>query len=117
MRPENKIGDDHTRALPGLLSEEAQLAEPLAFAAAEASFDLTEAVRTHVDGEVAPHRVERSPETWTAAIKELARSFGAVDVGIAEVRPYHAYTHVGRGTGTYGESIEPRFSRAGRTGG
>jgi ferredoxin len=105
MRPENKIGDDNTRALPGLLSNEAQLAEPLAFAAAEASFDLTEAVRAHVDGEVARQRVERSPEIWTAAIKKLALSFGAVDVGVAELRPYHVYTHVGRGTGTYGEPI------------
>lgn len=106
MRPENKIGDDNTRALPGLLSDEAQLAEPLAFAAAEASFDLTEAVRTHVDGDVAPHRVERSPETWTAAIKDLALSFGAVDAGVTQLRPYHTYTHVGRGTGAYGESID-----------
>ncbi len=106
MRPENRIGDDNTRALPGLLSDEAQLAERLAFAAAEASFDLTEAVRTHVDGEVASHRVERSPKVWTAAIKDLARSFGAIDTGVTELRPFHIYTHVGRGTGTYGEEID-----------
>ena len=74
MRPENKGGDDNTRALPGLLSEDAQLAEPFAFAAAKASFDLTEALREQVDGEVSPQRVERSPEVWTAAIKELALS-------------------------------------------
>ena len=43
MRPEKRTSDDQTRALPGLLSEEAQLFEPLAFAAAKASFDLTEA--------------------------------------------------------------------------
>ena len=33
MRPEKKTGDDQTRALPGLLSEDAQLFEPLALAA------------------------------------------------------------------------------------
>jgi ferredoxin len=106
MRPENKIGDDNTRALPGLLSDDAEFAEPLAFAAAEAGFDLTEAVRTHVEGEVEPHRVERSPEALTAAIKDLALSFGAVDTGVTELHPYHVYTHVGRGTGTYGEPID-----------
>jgi len=106
MRPENNTGDDNTRALPGLLSEDAQLAEPLAFAAAKASFDLTEAMREHVDGEVAPRRIERSPEVWTAAIKELALSFGALAAGVTKLRPYHVYTHVGRGTGAYGEPVE-----------
>ena len=105
MRPERKTGDDHTRALPGLLSDAAQLAEPLAFAAAKASFDLTEAMREHVDGKVAPERVERSPESWTEAIKELALSHGALAAGITELRPYHVYTHVGRGTSAYGEPV------------
>jgi ferredoxin len=106
MRPENKAGDDHTRSLPGLLSEDAQLAEPLSFAAAKASFDLTEAVREQIDGKVAAQQIERSPKVWTAAIKKLALSFGAVDVGVTELQPYHVYTHVGRGTGTYGEPID-----------
>lgn len=106
MRPEKKTGDDQTRALPGLLSDEAQLFEPLSFAAAKASFDLTEAMREHVDGMVAPERVERSPENWTDAIKELALSYGALAAGVTELRPYHVYTHVGRGTGTYGEPVE-----------
>ena len=106
MRPENKIGDDNTRALPGLLSEGAQLFEPLAFAAAKASFDLTEAMREHVNGVVAPKRVERSPEFWSAAIKELALSHGALATGVTELRPYHVYTHVGRGTGAYGEAVD-----------
>jgi ferredoxin len=106
MRPENRSGDDHTRALPGLLSDGAELAEPLAFAAAAASFDLTDALRNHVDGEVTPLPVKRSPELWSSAIKELTRSYGALDVGVTELRPYHVYTHVGRGTGTYGEPVE-----------
>jgi ferredoxin len=106
MRPENKTSDDTTRALPGLLSKDAQLAEPLAFAAATASFDLTEALREHVNGEVAARRIERSPDFWTAAIKDLALSYGAVAAGVTELRPYHVYTHVGRGTGAYGEPVE-----------
>ena len=105
MRPENRAGDDLSRSLPGLLAADAELAEPLAFAAADACFDLTEAVREQADGEVAKECVGRTPEEWTSALKHLARSFGALDVGVTELAPYHVYTHVGRGTGTYGEEI------------
>jgi len=106
MRPEYKMGDDHTRSLAGLLSPDAELAEPLAFAAAEASFDLTEAVREHVDGEVATERVVRSPEQWVGALERLAKSYGALDTGVTDLRPYHLYTHIGRGTGNYGAPVD-----------
>ena len=106
MRPQNKQGDDHTRALPGLLSSDAELAEPIAFAAADACFDLTEALRDHVDGKVAERRVDGTPEEWTEALGGLARSLGAVDVGVTELEPYHVYTHVGRGSGAYGETVD-----------
>ncbi len=106
MRPQNRMGDDHTRSLPGLLSLDAQLAEPLSFAAAEASFDLTDAVRHHVDGEIAEQRSERPAEQWTVVLKDLARSYGAVDVGVTELLPYHVYSNVGRGTGAYGEAVD-----------
>jgi len=87
LRPQLLPGDDLTGSLRGLLSPNAELADEMVFAAAEASFDLTEAVRHSVDGEVAPDRVERSPGQWTAILKDYARSYGAVDVGVAEVRP------------------------------
>ena len=106
LRPSNRKGDDLTRSLPGLLSPEADLADDVVFAAAEASFDLTEAVRNHVNGEVAGVRVERTPERWTAVLKEYARSYGAVDVGVARVQPYHVYSNIGRGTGKWGDPIE-----------
>jgi ferredoxin len=106
MRPENRAGDDRTRALPGLLSPDAENFEPVMFAAAEASFEITERLRLMVDGEVADRRVERPPDEWTSAVKDLARFLGAVDVGVAPIHPYHVYTHVGRGTGAWGEPIE-----------
>jgi reductive dehalogenase len=106
MRPENKEGDDRTRALPGLLSPDAAKAEAIAFASARASFSITEALREEVDGPVAATRREAPAAETTAFVKRLALYLGACDVGIAEVRPYHVYTHVGRGTGIWGEPIQ-----------
>lgn len=105
LRPENRPVDDRIRSLPGLLSPRARLAEPLAFAAAEAGFAVTEALRDEVDGPVAATRRGRSPAEWRERLEGLARHWGALDVGVCELRPYHVYTHVGRGTGAYGEEV------------
>jgi ferredoxin len=105
MRPDHREPDDETRALPGLLSHRAAKAEPVAFATAKASFKMTETLRDAVDGPVASHREERPPSTMTRIVKRLALHLGARDVGVAELRPYHVYSHVGRGSGTWGEEI------------
>jgi ferredoxin len=105
MRPENKEGDDRTRSLPGLLSLDAAKADPVVFATAEASFAVCDALREEVDGEVAPVGRERPAPEMTAIVKRLALHLGARDVGVAGLRPYHVYTHVGRGTGTWGDEI------------
>ena len=105
MRPENQRGDDRTRDLPGLLSLDARKAEPEAFASADASFRVTEAMSESVDGPVAERREERSPADAAAMVKGLATSLGALDVGITAVHDYHVYSHVGRGPGVYGEEI------------
>jgi ferredoxin len=105
MRPENRAVDDEIRALPGLLSLTASKAHPLAFASAEASFSLTRALREEVDGPVAPLRSELTPAQMTPFIKSLARYYGAYTVGITELRPYHVYSHIGRGSGKYGAPI------------
>ena len=112
MRPENRAGDDRTRALPGLLSADSEFADEVVFARAEASFDITEALRHEVDGEVASGRVDRESEAWADWVKELALSNGAVDVGVTRLKPYHVYTHIGRGSGVWGDPIEPEHAWA-----
>jgi ferredoxin len=104
--PEHKLGDDRTRALPGLLSPTAELAEPLAFAAAEASFAVTEALRERVDGAPATNHVELAADAAAAAIKAQALRLGACAVGITAVQAYHVYSHVGRGEGVWGAPVE-----------
>jgi ferredoxin len=106
MRPEHRDSDDRTRSLPGLLSPNAPLAEPVAFGAADASFAITEALKDEVDGPVAPERNEQPAGGMVATMKHLARRFGACDAGITELQPYHIYSHVGRGGGVWGEPVE-----------
>jgi hypothetical protein len=103
MRPENRASDDRFRSLPGLLSPEAPLAEEVAFASAGASFAMTEAWRQDVDGPVVSTRAERPVETWVSMVKEFALHHGARDVGVTHLHPYHVYSHVGRGSGKWGE--------------
>ncbi len=106
MRPEHEQTDARIRALPGLLSLDARKADPVEFAEANRQFAITEELRDSADGPVAQGQAEWPPERASAEIKEYALECGALDVGIAELRPYHVYTHVGRGTGNYGAPID-----------
>ncbi|MCK4766177.1 MAG: 4Fe-4S dicluster domain-containing protein [Candidatus Aminicenantes bacterium] len=42
----------------------------------------------------------------TAVIEETARFYGAVDVGITPLKPYHFYSHVGRREEHWGEAVK-----------
>jgi reductive dehalogenase len=114
MRPEKRAIDERTLSRPGLLSPESRFASPLHFASAQASFFLTDALRTAVDGPLAAVRVPLPPAEMTAFVKALAGYYGALQVGITELKPYHVYSHIGRGTGKYGApiQIEHRFAIA-----
>ncbi len=57
MRPENEAADNLFRAQPGLLSPDAKYADPMLFAAPEASFTLTDAMHVMVEGEPASQKV------------------------------------------------------------
>ncbi len=104
--PEKKASDDHFRKLPGLMSLHAQEANLWAFASAEASFSFTEALREEVTGSTGEVVRQLPPPAMTETVKSLARYYGARTVGIARLQPYHLYSHIGRGSGTYGAPIE-----------
>ncbi len=104
--PEYRASDDKNRARAGLLSANARLANPIAFAAAGASFSLTEALHEAVDGPVAEGRLSVDAGAISRTLKELARFYGACDVGITRLHPNHVYSHIGRGSGEYGAPIE-----------
>ena len=112
MHPEHEKGDRQTRAQPGLLSPEAKFANSFHFAATDGSFDLTSALRESVNGPIAGDTKSLSPTQMRDFVVGLAHYFGARDVGITELRPYHLYSHVGRGTGIYGEPVRLPHSHA-----
>jgi ferredoxin len=105
MRPRNLKVDDEIRALPGLLADGAGLSDPALFASAEGSFFLTECLRDAVDGPVSERRQAHDPRRMTDYLKSLALYYGARSAGVAELRPYHVYSHIGRDLRRHGEPI------------
>lgn len=106
IHPEHKKTDDLSRSQPGLLNPGAKFTDRLHSASAAGSFFLTEALREAVDGPLDQDPHSASPMEFTQAVKKLAGYFGALDCGIALLQPGHLYSHIGRGTGVYGETIE-----------
>jgi len=104
--PEDFDVDEKWRGNPGLLSPETLFVEPFAFASAEASFSIPETLRETVDGHISSTVQTVNPQAASKYIKALGKYYGALDVGICKLQAYHIYSHIGRGTGTYGEPIE-----------
>ncbi|HEY62166.1 MAG TPA: 4Fe-4S dicluster domain-containing protein [Anaerolineae bacterium] len=106
MRPENKHSDDVTRSKPGLLAKGSTYYNQPHYAIPEASFRVTDALQPVVEGEPNEEKYEPlNPEQATSFVISLTKYFGALEAGVTELKPYHVYSHVGRGSGTYGESI------------
>jgi ferredoxin len=105
MHPEHEVEDNKTRAKPGLLSPEAKFANPYQFAASEGSFFLTRSLQDAVDGPVSNQVHSLPPREMTAYLTNLAIFYGATEAGVTLLQPYHVYSHIGRGAGTWGEEI------------
>lgn len=104
VHPGDKAGDDAIRA-NGWHARE-NLPSQLMDIAADASFLAVGTLRDQVDGPVAEEKKEIPEEKRNAFIIGLAKHFGALDVGITELKPEHIYSHIGRGEGEWGAEIE-----------
>jgi len=103
--PQQKTQDDASREQTGLLSPESRFMDPLHRASAVGSFSLTEALREAVDGPISTERTQSSVKDFTKIVKKLAKYYGALDCGITDLKPAHIYSHIGRGTGKYGDQV------------
>jgi ferredoxin len=110
--PEKQDSDNRTRTLPGLMSPDSLLANPLAFAAAGASFRFTNAFADELDGPPAEEPESVDPMVMTPYLKALACYYGARSAGITTLRPYHLYSHVGMDPARYGERVANTHSSA-----
>lgn len=96
--PGKKELDDKFRQKPGLMSPQAAHADPIAFAAADASFETVGAFHPLLDRELAYLRpLDVIPEKMSAFVKLWGKKLGAVSVGITELKDYHLYSTIGRG--------------------
>jgi len=62
----------------------------------DASFSYLSAARSASTGPPSETRKNADPHKLVGAIKKVARLYGAVDVGITPLAPYHLYSHAGR---------------------
>ena len=96
--------DQRTRSRPGLSSPQALFNHPLSFAATEASYFLAEQLRLAAQGTNTHHHAQYSPQEAAKIVKDFAHHYGALTVGITNLKPEHGYTHIGRGVGQYGDT-------------
>jgi ferredoxin len=104
--PEKKEPDDTFRKLPGLMQPGSTFYDPVAFAAAEASFESVAAFHARLERPPAREQPPAvRPREMAAFLKKWAKKLGAVSVGITELKDYHMYSHIGRGE-PYGAPVE-----------
>jgi ferredoxin len=104
--PENLENDNLFRKLPGIMSPKSAFANPILFASPEGSFAVTQALAKIVDGPVSDQKIELTADEITDYIKNLCQYYGALDVGITKLEPYHVYSHTGRDMSAYGQPIQ-----------
>jgi ferredoxin len=103
--PDKKEKDKKFRKNPGLLAEGTLFYNKHIFRAAEANFDLITENRRFVTGAVAEKNKEADAEKTTPFIKNLAKKYGALDVGITLLKNEHLYSFRGRNH-NYGEKVD-----------
>lgn len=78
----------------------------------DAAFAYLHRTRGASVGEVSKEKKKVDPGTVTRVIEETARHYGAVDVGITRIKPYHIYSHYGRHVENWGKEINTSHTYA-----
>ena len=104
-KPNIKELDDNFRKRPGLMEPGALYHDPISAASANASFDTVAAFHSILDRDKGGSRhVRLDRDEISRFIKQWSLQLGAVSSGIAELKDYHLYSHIGRGD-RYGEPV------------
>jgi reductive dehalogenase len=71
----------------------------------DAAFTLLDIERENVKIEIEKKKTEYDKTKLTEAIKFIAKTYGAIDLGITELKPYHFYSHKGRHPEGWGKKV------------
>ena len=112
QKPQLRTGDEKLHSRPELGQPGHVYDDPLYTPVFAAAFSYLEKTRDAACGEVAPQRSTAAVSGIRSAVMGLARYYGAVDVGITPLRPYHFYSHSGRRAEHWGEPIEAQRGSA-----
>jgi len=108
--PERRAVDDGLRELPELCQEGSLTYDNINSPVAPAIFELLEKwhplVDMHGSGERVAVEGDGGRKSMSRRLKGLAKYYGAVDAGVAELTPEFVYTHVGRRESEYGTEID-----------
>jgi ferredoxin len=110
--PEKIEADTRIMNRPQLGQPGGRYYDPWQTPAAETAFELLDRSRPLASGSAAPDRRSVSPGEMQRQLIELARLYGAVDVGFAPMRDYHCYSHAGRHLADWGREIQPEHRTA-----
>lgn len=103
--PDQKEFDDEIRLKPQLCSEGTATYNPILSRIADANFQYLTDIRKLSEGEPNPEVTEVDKEYGTNLFSELALHFGAVKVGIVELKDKFVYSHRGRHKESYGDEV------------
>ncbi len=104
--PERREGDEKLHARPEL-GEPGHVFYDAGYSPVfESAFKYLAQTRGAAEGEVAPEKTPLDKGKVSRIIKELGLYYGAVSVGITEMKPYHWYTCLGRQPGTWGKKFD-----------
>ncbi|MEN8155091.1 MAG: reductive dehalogenase domain-containing protein [Acidobacteriota bacterium] len=72
----------------------------------DAAFSVLDRTGFLTDGSMAIKKQKTDPEKITEAIRFIAKYYGAVDIGITELKDFHFYSHHGRKSENWGKKVE-----------
>ena len=106
QHPQFRPSDEKIHSRPELGQSGHVYDDPLYTPVFAAAFSYLERTRDAAGGDVNPQRSLAAVSEIRSAVMDLARYYGAVDVGITPLRPYHFYCRSGRRAEHWGEPIE-----------
>jgi reductive dehalogenase len=104
--PDRRVIDEKIHQQPELGDPEQQFFDDIHSPIFGAAFSFLDKIRPVSSGSVKETKGVIEPEKISRVLKELARFYGAVDVGIAALNSHHLYSHAGRHSDNWGRVIK-----------